>query len=446
MPTYKYICIDCGKKYSKEFFSIPPLNREDKGKQCETCSNREHLAKIQKDILLLKKCQNEKILKLEDRVKTLEKTVKLLSNKNKEQYKMIESLENDVIDLEKDTKRTLRGKIDQIMEKRIKKAEEKLAETTNKNKERHSSKTKKDNAMNKNKQIAADISSIIVSAETTMEQAEGIRDPGSTGKEHPENRFADEISAGTDYEEVSNQNTEGGDFIVVKNPRQTRNVTPIRKVEFRNTYQILETTDDQAFETPALVPTELVQKQAVVVGDFIIQNQENGFGFKNLPTRKVICNPHANIKSLTKTMKEMPLTNTLIVQAGYSSVHEYMSEEYLNRFHNAIRQAKNTAKNVVVNSIIPRLNTNGYEYSKIRYLNRGIEGLCKREDITFCDTFRHFDKKMHLFEADGLHLNEKGEYILATILNREIANISPEEASKQNQYLNWELTGETRIT
>lgn len=406
-------------------FKNAPTSREDKSKICEFCRNKKRFANMKDKMRALKEKISENsnqadnksiIAKMKEHIRELQDTVENIKKENEINRNTIKCLQKHVHELKNDSREKITIK---TARKAIGKSEACVLTKPNI--------TKDGNKITNNKSKKT---------ENLSTKVNTLQDLNTDYVDVQENMNTVETDGCLDE-----QCSEEGGFLPVKNSRQKTKIAIHRdSVELKNSFQALQIER----ETP--VRAESVPKRTVLIGDFTILNQESYVVKTEKLKRETICKPQANLKAIAETIKEMNPIETLIIQAGHNDVNTGFSEEILNNFHTTIKLAKSTAKNVIINSLIPGIKANAYEYSRVRYLNRGIESLCNKENVMYCNTYYNFDNKERMFTTDGCYLSQQGEYILSTIMNREMNNLPCNQGNVQTTHLNCKRTVKTRIT
>ena len=206
------------------------------------------------------------------------------------------------------------------------------------------------------------------------------------------------------------KNDRHSQFQVVKNGFKpiTKRILPVKTY---NKFQILEDVAEDTYETR-------------ICGDSITSPLLEEFVGRSPKTRKRYCMPGGGINDIIAAREEVTdgaSKDTLfIMHVGTNDVKKTRSEELLQKYRELIEQYKMKSRNIMISGILPRISAENVFYSKAFSLNSRLNSLCRKEGVTFINTWDHFFNKPELFAKDGLHLNCVGAARFGRLLNEEV--------------------------
>jgi len=147
------------------------------------------------------------------------------------------------------------------------------------------------------------------------------------------------------------------------------------------------------------------------------------FGIGGANSYKVL----SQIKEVSKNYKfdisfiEMG-TNDILRKYQNRLNEEVSIEDFIDNYEKAIKELNKVSSQVIC--ILSPAVSKDFEYPinpEIKIYNKSIRDLCKRKNIKYIDIFDKFINKDNLW-TDGLHLNLKGDRIIAEEIKKVIDN------------------------
>ncbi len=181
-----------------------------------------------------------------------------------------------------------------------------------------------------------------------------------------------------------------------------------------------------AFELPTSNPFGVLQDipgelETVLFGDSIVRHQDYEFAERMPGKRKVICKPGADLDRLTREANNLVIERAqqavVIAHVGTNNLKRTRSEELLTKYRRFIETLKAKAGRVIISAILPRITEDDELYSKLTYINRGVETICSELGVSYLDSYTPFVNRTDMFMGDGIHLNDVGNARLGRVLH-----------------------------
>jgi lysophospholipase L1-like esterase len=97
----------------------------------------------------------------------------------------------------------------------------------------------------------------------------------------------------------------------------------------------------------------------------------------------------------------------------------FRSEELLQKYEEMMAALKEKSVNAIITGIIPRLGAPNKIYSRIMYINRAVQRMANKKQITYSELGRQLQHST-CYDRDGIHLSFQGRQELGAELHYAI--------------------------
>ena len=201
-------------------------------------------------------------------------------------------------------------------------------------------------------------------------------------------------------------------------PRNQKEPTPI--ITCNRFDPIIPTSDDITEE-----------EDLVLIGDSLVRNQDVEFCGRNPKGRRRYCYPGHSLSGRKRLQhrvvdycEDTDEDTTFIIHIGTNDVEPkdvyHRPQELIRKYQNllSIIRENSGSNKFIITGLIPRMGESRYHTNRRRHINHLLQDMATRENGLFGNLWNHFEEQGHLYQKDGLHLNEVGSARMGRLLHK----------------------------